>query len=72
MKVLLPLEKMSLADKINTMEVIWENLSQNEATFSSPAWHKDVLNERENNLAMGKEKILDWESTKKNIRKKLK
>ena len=47
MEVLLPLEKMSIEDKIRTMEIIWDNLCQTAKDIPSPSWHKNILDERE-------------------------
>jgi hypothetical protein len=38
-------------------------------TPASPAWHEDVLKEREEALASGESKFSDWEEAKKRIRK---
>ena len=67
----LPLKEMSIQDKISTMESIWEDLCRNAGDIASPEWHKDVLNERENNLKSGVDLLLDWEDAKKRIRKKI-
>jgi hypothetical protein len=31
---------MSVAEKLRAMEMLWADLSRNEATFESPAWHE--------------------------------
>lgn len=67
MEVTLPLEKMTTEDKIRTMEIIWEDLCKNTESLSSPPWHKDILEERENAIKTGKEKFIDWNEAKKQI-----
>ncbi|MEA2012097.1 MAG: addiction module protein [Verrucomicrobiota bacterium] len=52
----LPLESMTIEDKISTMEILWEDISKKTENYQSPAWHKDVLEKREKILLM--EKIL--------------
>jgi len=37
------------------------------ADFSSPAWHENILKEREQSLREGKDKFVDWDQTKKDI-----
>ena len=64
----LRLDAMSTADKLRTMEAIWEDLSRNEANVESPAWHEQVLKEREARLKSGKESLVDWETAKKRLR----
>lgn len=67
----LPLKKMSVQDKISAMESIWDDLCRNAGDITSPAWHKDVLEEREKNLKSGTDSFLDWEDAKRGIRKKI-
>ena len=68
-RVNLPLSQMTLAQKLDLMEMLWDDLSQNEQTLDSPAWHEAVLKEREEALNAGKVKISDWDEAKKRIRK---
>jgi hypothetical protein len=69
MEVTLPLEQMSTAEKLRVMETLWADLSRNEAQFESPAWHGEVLREREESLRNGTEKPMDWETAKAQLRK---
>ena len=57
MGISLPLEKMSIEDKIRTMETIWDNLCQTAESIPSPSWHKDILDEREKAIDNGKEEF---------------
>jgi hypothetical protein len=43
----------------------------NESEIESPAWHEDVLREREEAVKSGRETFLDWEEVKKQLRKTL-
>ena len=69
MEITLPLAQMSTAEKLQVMEILWADLSRHEEQFESPAWHEDVLREREQNLRVGQEKPLDWETAKAQLRK---
>lgn len=71
MEITLPLEKMSIEEKIRTMEAIWDDLCRKADSISSPSWHKDVLIEREERIKKGEEEFVDWSSAKKNIRNKI-
>ena len=51
----LPLETMTLEEKFITIETIWEDIVRSSPNFPSPAWHENVLKERENLLKAGKE-----------------
>ena len=50
------------------MEVLWVELSRDEAGLESPAWHADVLRETSESLARGEETLLDWEKAKAKLR----
>jgi hypothetical protein len=71
MEITLPLEKMSIEEKIRTMETIWDDLCRKADSISSPSWHEEVLNEREERIKKGGEGFIDWSSAKKNIRNKI-
>jgi len=72
MSVTIPLERMTLEEKLQTMETIWDDLCRKNADIASPSWHQDVLNEREKALQNGNETFTDWETAKKNIRNEVK
>lgn len=58
MKISLPLEKMSIEEKIQTMETIWDNLCRKADSILSPSWHEEVFNEREERIKKGKKNLL--------------
>lgn len=68
MSVNLPLDQMSTEEKLQAMEALWADLSRNPEQFESPAWHKQVLEEREQRLESGEENFIDWELAKKQLR----
>jgi hypothetical protein len=68
----LPLSKMSLSQKMDVMERVWSSMVSNDSKFESPAWHLDVLKERERLVAAGKAKFSDWSEAKERIRKQVK
>ncbi|HMB01862.1 MAG TPA: addiction module protein [Spirochaetota bacterium] len=67
MEITLPLNKMSVQDKLQTIEVIWDSLCEKPEEFESPSWHGDVLRDREK-LPTNKH-FIDWQSAKKHIKK---
>jgi len=69
MKVTIPVKEMTLADKLEAMELLWDDLSKNPEHVPSPEWHEDVLRERERLLKNGQEKPEDWSMAKRKIRK---
>ena len=71
MATTLPLKEMSVREKLAVMEAIWDELSRTPENIESPAWHKDVLDERQQRIADGKSQFKDWESAKEEIRRKV-
>ena len=62
----LPLSEMTIEEKLQAMEALWEDLSRTPDLLESPAWHQDVLRERE--LAAGEASFMDWGQAKVYIR----
>jgi hypothetical protein len=71
MSIELPLDRMTLADKLEAMELLWADISKHPANLPSPAWHKDVLDERRRRVAAGELKFLDWETAVANVRREM-
>ena len=65
MKATLPLSRMTTAEKLSAREALWQDLSRNADKFDSPAWHQDVLREREQGFDESKESYVDLETAKK-------
>ena len=71
MAVALDLGKMSTADKLRLMEDLWQNLTTEDPEITSPAWHGDILAERDRLISSGEEQLIDWEVAKKQLRAEL-
>ena len=69
--VALPLERMTTAEKLRAMEALWADLSRHEEEIESPAWHGEVLREREERVKAGRETAIEWEVAKKQLRDRL-
>lgn len=67
----LPLDKMSVAEKIQAMESIWDDLCRKADAVVSPAWHESVLKERDAPKQRGEEAFEDWDAAKRNIKNKI-
>ncbi len=67
---ILPLDEMTVEDKLQTMEALWESLSADPATIESPVWHEEELRERERKIASGEARFIDWEKAKADIRRR--
>ena len=70
MSINLPLKDMTIREKLEVMESLWEDLARTPEVIESPAWHQTVLDERRQRVADGTARFVDWETAKKDIRKK--
>lgn len=68
MALTLPLSEMSFEEKLQAMAALWDDLSRHPDLLESPAWHEDVLREREQRLAAGESSVMDWDEAKAYIR----
>jgi hypothetical protein len=64
-----PVSQLSLPEKLNLLEAIWEDLGRNENTLESPVWHEKILKDREAALANGEVTVSDWDGAKERIRR---
>jgi hypothetical protein len=68
----LPLDEMSMEEKLQTMETIWDDLVSHAESVPSPEWHKEVLSERDEGINQGTEEIVDWNAAKNKIKNEIK
>ncbi len=71
MELALPLNQMTVAEKLQAIEVLWDDLSRNPDDIPSPAWHGEVLAERQRLIKEGKDKFIPLEEFRKSIEKEL-
>lgn len=67
----IPLDGLSVADKLVLMERLWDELSRRPADVPSPDWHGQVLDDRRNALREGKTAFVPWDAAKKRLRDRL-
>ena len=65
----LPLKTMSVEEKLQAMEALWDDLCVTAGDMPSPDWHEGVLTGRESALDRGDDKFEDWDAAKRNIKK---
>lgn len=68
MPIQLPLDQMSLAEKLQVMETLWDDLSRRPESLPSPDWHREVLLERKRLADEGRLKFQDWQTAFTEIR----
>jgi hypothetical protein len=69
MSTILPLDKMTIEQKLQALEELTIDLHKHESLIEPPDWHFDVLSEREQLVREGKVRYLDWDDVKKEIEK---
>ena len=63
----LPIERMTLEDKLRAMEELWQSLCRNPGAVPMPDWHQQVLAEREQLVQEGKAHFSDWPDARRRI-----
>ena len=64
------IKNLSREDKLRVMEAIWEDLLKESEEIESPKWHQEALQETEQRLSIGEEKMVNWHIAKKELRKR--
>jgi putative addiction module component (TIGR02574 family) len=63
------IRQLPLSEKLELLEAVWSEISNNPDQVEVPQWHKDILDERQRAVEEGRVKILDWEEAKRQIEK---
>jgi len=67
----LPLAEMSVDDKLQAMELLWADLSENPEQLASPAWHSEVLRNRREQVLQGQASFQSWDAAMGELRAEL-
>ncbi len=70
MKLTIPLDEMTTAEKLQAIEEIWADLQRAPEEIPSPGWHADVLAAREDRVREGRSRFSEWAAAKPRIREK--
>lgn len=68
MQFSIPLDKMTVAEKLRALETIWDNLQRTPEEVPMPAWHDDVLRARQQRVREGTSAFHNWDDAKRRIR----
>ena len=71
MSVPIDIDQMTLAEKFQTMETLWDDLCRREADVPVRSWQKSILDERERLIAQGKAHFSNWEAARKRLSKRM-
>jgi hypothetical protein len=69
MSIQLPLDTMTVAEKVQLLETVWESLCRESGDVRSPAWHREVLDERTRRLQSGQATVSSWSDAKARLLK---
>lgn len=67
----LAIDKMTIEEKLQAMEALWNPLCQHEEALPVHDWQKEVLDERERQIERGEAQFVDWEEAKKRIAREI-
>jgi len=71
MDLALPLDQMTVAEKLQAIEVLWDDLSRNPEDIPSPPWHEEVLADRRRQIEEGKARFLPLDEFRQSIQKEI-
>jgi putative addiction module component (TIGR02574 family) len=63
----LAIDQMTIEEKLQIMEALWNDLCQHEEAVPVHDWQKEILDERERLIEKGEAQFLDWEDAKQRI-----
>ncbi len=64
------ISQLSLREKFQIMQAIWEDLRGHVDRFGVPQSHRDLLDARRRRAESGESEILDWDQVKHTIGKR--
>jgi putative addiction module component (TIGR02574 family) len=71
MAPVLPLEQMTVAEKLQAIEVLWDDLARHPEDIPSPAWHGDVLADRQRQIEEGRAKFVPLDEFRRSIEEEI-
>ena len=67
----LPLESMTISEKLSVLEELWDDLCHSEKDIPVPAWHEKILRERQQRVDSGQAKFYSLDEAKELVRKRI-
>jgi hypothetical protein len=71
MDLALPLDEMTVAEKLQAIEILWDDLSRNPEDIPSPPWHGEVLAERQRQIEEGQAKFIPLDEFRQSLQKEI-
>lgn len=69
-ELVLPLERMTVAEKMDVIDRIMDDLSRNSSAVPVIEWHGDMLTQRAEDLKSGTDRFISLEEAQARIREK--
>jgi len=63
------ISKMSVIERLQTMEALWDSLTHESTEVESPEWHAEVLSERKQKIESGDANFISLEELKSKNKK---
>ena len=67
----LAIDQMTIEEKLQVMEALWNDLCQHEEALPVHDWQKEILDERQHLIEKGEAHFVDWEEAKKRIAREI-
>jgi len=58
------ISKMSVLERLKTMEALWDSLNREPAQIKSPKWHEEILSDRKEKIESGNANFITLEELK--------
>ncbi len=58
------IKNMSIIERLQAMEELWDSLCREESEIESPEWHKDILESRRKKIKEGKATFISLDDLK--------
>jgi putative addiction module component (TIGR02574 family) len=69
MPIELPLSTMSVGEKVQLLEQLWDDLCRQPGEVRSPEWHAAILKERQRQIENGTMSVSPWSEAKERLQK---
>ncbi|SHE23408.1 addiction module protein [methanotrophic endosymbiont of Bathymodiolus puteoserpentis (Logatchev)] len=63
------ISKMSVLERLQTMEALWDSLTREPTGVNSPKWHENILSDRREKIESGNANFISLEELKSKHRK---
>ena len=64
MSIEIPLETLSVPERIRLLERVWDSLCSKSGDVRSPEWHREVLEARKHRIEDGRATVSPWNEAK--------